>query len=132
MLADLLAARRNLTLERGPVRGCIELDKAGACCRCPFSCGSTFGRSAPTPARFCFRHEATDAEARRDTIANASAWTLRPQERRWPRWLAGFGLAGCLILAATLPVTGVAVGAAMLAIGATGQMIVTRAGHRLP
>ena len=65
-------------------------------------------------------------------IANASAWTLRPQERRWPRWLAGLGLAGCLLLAATLPVTGVAVGAAMLAIGATGRMILTRAGHRLP
>jgi basic amino acid/polyamine antiporter, APA family len=64
-------------------------------------------------------------------IANASAWTLRPQERRWPRWLAGLGLAGCLLLAATLPVTGVAVGAAMLAIGATGRMVLTRAGHRL-
>jgi hypothetical protein len=132
MLADLLAAHPTLTLERGPVRGCIELGKAGACCRCPFSCVSTLGRSAPTAARFCFRHEATDAEARRDSNRQ------RPRRGRCGprsdggRWLAGLGLAGCLLLAATLPVTGVAVGAAMLAIGATGRMILTRAGHRLP
>lgn len=34
-------------------------------------------------------------------IANASAWTLSPTERRWPRWLSGLGLIGCLVLAAS-------------------------------
>jgi APA family basic amino acid/polyamine antiporter len=65
-------------------------------------------------------------------IANASAWTLRPDERRWPRWLAALGLAGCLLLAATLPATGVAVGAAILAIGASGRRILARASYSWP
>lgn len=33
-------------------------------------------------------------------IANASAWTLRGAERRFPRWLAGLGIVGCAVLAA--------------------------------
>jgi APA family basic amino acid/polyamine antiporter len=48
-------------------------------------------------------------------IANASALTLPPAERRWPRWLAVAGLAGCLVVAASLPVGSVAGGAAVLA-----------------
>jgi APA family basic amino acid/polyamine antiporter len=51
-------------------------------------------------------------------VANASAWTLRPDERRWPRWVAALGLAGCGLLAVTLPRSSVAAGAAVLAIGA--------------
>ena len=51
-------------------------------------------------------------------IANASAWTLSPHERRWPRWLAGIGLAGCALLALTLPGTSVLAGAFVLAVGA--------------
>jgi basic amino acid/polyamine antiporter, APA family len=51
-------------------------------------------------------------------VANAAAWTLGPAGRRWPRWRAGAGLAGCLLLAASLPVTSVLAGAAVLGLGA--------------
>jgi APA family basic amino acid/polyamine antiporter len=51
------------------------------------------------------------------TVANAAAWTLGPTERRRPRWLAGAGVAGCLVLAASLPATSVVAGAAVLAAG---------------
>jgi APA family basic amino acid/polyamine antiporter len=50
-------------------------------------------------------------------VANAAAWTLGPGGRRWSRWRAGAGLAGCLLLAASLPVTSVLAGAAVLGIG---------------
>jgi basic amino acid/polyamine antiporter, APA family len=52
-------------------------------------------------------------------VANAAAWTLGPRGRRWPRWRAGAGLAGCLVLAASLPVTSVLAGAAVLGVGTT-------------
>jgi basic amino acid/polyamine antiporter, APA family len=52
-------------------------------------------------------------------VANAAAWTLGPAGWRWPRWRAGAGLAGCLLLAASLPVTSVLAGAAVLALGTT-------------
>ncbi len=51
-------------------------------------------------------------------IANAAAWTLAPEERRWPRALAALGLLGCATLASTLPVLSVAAGAALLSLGA--------------
>jgi basic amino acid/polyamine antiporter, APA family len=51
-------------------------------------------------------------------IANAAAWTLGRDERRWPRWLAGLGLLGCAALALTLPVASVAAGAGVLTLGA--------------
>ena len=51
-------------------------------------------------------------------IANASAFTLGPQERRWPRVLTVAGVAGCVALAVTLPWTSVAVGAGVLTAGA--------------
>ena len=51
------------------------------------------------------------------TVANAAAWTLPPTERRRPRWRAGAGVAGCLVLAASLPVASVVAGAAVLAAG---------------
>jgi APA family basic amino acid/polyamine antiporter len=50
-------------------------------------------------------------------IANASALTLAPDERRWPRVLAGAGLAGCAVVALSLPWHSVAAGAAVLAAG---------------
>jgi APA family basic amino acid/polyamine antiporter len=50
-------------------------------------------------------------------VANAAAWTLGPSERRWPRWLAGLGLAGCLVLAASLPPATLLAGVAVLATG---------------
>ena len=52
-------------------------------------------------------------------IANACALTLVPPERRWPRWLAVAGVAGCALLACSLPLTSVISGATLLAAGAT-------------
>ncbi|MEV0693412.1 APC family permease [Streptomyces sp. NPDC050388] len=49
-------------------------------------------------------------------VANASAWTLRPEPAA--RVLPALGLAGCLVLAFSLPGVSVAVGAGVLAVGA--------------
>jgi len=51
-------------------------------------------------------------------ITNAAAWTLSPEERRWPRALAAIGLVGCVTLAITLPVASVVGGTALLGLGA--------------
>ncbi len=59
-------------------------------------------------------------------IANAASWTLRPEERRWPRWLSGLGLAGCSILALTLPLASVLGGAALLGGGAIAYALTRR------
>jgi APA family basic amino acid/polyamine antiporter len=56
-------------------------------------------------------------------IANASAWTLEPERRRWPRALAAAGFVGCLILAFTLPVASVIGGAVVLGTGAVVYLI---------
>ncbi len=48
------------------------------------------------------------------TIANASAWTLSGDERRWPRWIAALGIVGCLGLAISLPLTTLLSGMARL------------------
>ena len=50
-------------------------------------------------------------------LANAAAWTLGRAERRWPRWLAGIGLAGCLLLAVSLPAGSVLAGLGVLGVG---------------
>ena len=50
-------------------------------------------------------------------IANASAWTLGRKV------IPTIGLAGCLLLAFLLPVTSVAVGTAVVAIGAAAYLI---------
>lgn len=47
-------------------------------------------------------------------IANASAFTLRPPERRKPRWLAGLGVVGCLMVALTLPLRAVLTGSVLM------------------
>ncbi|WP_097934252.1 MULTISPECIES: APC family permease [Streptomyces] len=51
-------------------------------------------------------------------IANASAWTLTPDEGRPARAIPVLGLAGCLVLAFALPVSSVIWGASVLALGA--------------
>jgi len=51
-------------------------------------------------------------------VANAAAWTLTEQENRPPRLVPAVGLAGCLVLAFTLPASSVAWGAAVLLLGA--------------
>ena len=51
-------------------------------------------------------------------FANArTAFTLTPQERRWPRWLAVAGIVGCFALAVSLPLTTLLAGAVLFAIG---------------
>ncbi len=50
-------------------------------------------------------------------LANASAWTLPDDQRRWPRWLAGLGVAMCALLAFTLPTVAVIGGVILLAVG---------------
>ncbi|MGP3988860.1 APC family permease [Streptomyces sp. 3N207] len=51
-------------------------------------------------------------------VANASAWTLTSAEGRPPRIVPVVGLVGCLVLACALPLSSVASGAAVLALGA--------------
>ncbi len=51
-------------------------------------------------------------------IANASAWTLTPNEGRPARIVPALGLVGCLVLAFTLPVASMLSGLVVLAIGA--------------
>lgn len=54
-------------------------------------------------------------------IANASAWTLEPDGRRHQAWatriIPGVGLAGCLLLAFTLPLSSVLVGSCVVLAG---------------
>ncbi|MCY0921978.1 APC family permease [Streptomyces sp. H27-G5] len=56
-------------------------------------------------------------------VANASAWTLSPDEGRPARIIPVVGLAGCLILAFALPVSSVISGAAVLAAGAAAYAV---------
>ncbi|MCR0988441.1 MULTISPECIES: APC family permease [Streptomyces] len=50
-------------------------------------------------------------------VANASAWTLTPDEGRPNRLIPAAGLAGCLVLAFALPLSSVVSGAVVLALG---------------
>lgn len=56
-------------------------------------------------------------------IANASAWTLSAAEHRPPRWLPVLGLAGCAVLAASLPLVSVVSGAGVLALGGLAYLV---------
>jgi APA family basic amino acid/polyamine antiporter len=63
-------------------------------------------------------------------VANASAWTLRPEEGRPPRIVPVLGTAGCLVLAFALPAASVLWGALVLALGAAAygvRRLLTRA-----
>jgi APA family basic amino acid/polyamine antiporter len=59
-------------------------------------------------------------------IANTAAFTQTGADRRWPRWLNLLGVAGCLVLVATLPWPSVLAGLAMFAIGLAGRWAVLR------
>ena len=59
-------------------------------------------------------------------LANASAWRLRRDERRWPRWLAGLGLALGALLAFTLPLSSVVGGVGLLAAGTLAWLSTSR------
>jgi basic amino acid/polyamine antiporter, APA family len=54
-------------------------------------------------------------------IANAAAFTLPGQQRRWLRPIAVVGAAGCALLALTLPPATVLTGAGVLALGLAGR-----------
>ena len=58
-------------------------------------------------------------------IANASAFTQPAKRRRWPRALNVIGCIGCVVLVAALPLSAIAVGSAVLAVGLAGRMVVT-------
>ena len=59
-------------------------------------------------------------------IANASAWTLGPGERRWPKAVAGVGLVGCVVLACSLPASSITGGVVLLVIGIAVWVVVRR------
>jgi basic amino acid/polyamine antiporter, APA family len=61
-------------------------------------------------------------------LANASAWTLPSDERRWPRWLAGLGVALCVLLAFTLPLVAVVGGVVLLSLGSLLWLVAHRRG----
>jgi APA family basic amino acid/polyamine antiporter len=56
-------------------------------------------------------------------IANAAAWTLEKEQRRWPRPFAAFGVLGCLTLAFTLPMMAVISGGAVLGTGTLAYIV---------
>lgn len=56
-------------------------------------------------------------------VANASAYTQTSPHRRSPHWLQVAGVAGCLLLVATLPWQSITTGLAVLAIGAAYRII---------
>ncbi|MGW7084524.1 APC family permease [Streptomyces sp. NPDC054871] len=56
-------------------------------------------------------------------VANAAAWTLTPGEGRPPRPVPVLGLAGCLLLAFSLPLSSAVSGAAVLAAGAVAYFV---------
>lgn len=61
-------------------------------------------------------------------VANAAAWTLSDEERRWPRWVAGAGLVGCLVVAFSLPLAAIATAVGLLAVGAAVHLARRRRG----
>jgi len=62
-------------------------------------------------------------------IANASAFTLGADERRWPRWISVAGMVGCTTLAFSLPATSVFGGVLLLILGSIGWWV-TRPARR--
>jgi APA family basic amino acid/polyamine antiporter len=63
-------------------------------------------------------------------IANASAWTLAPDEGRPARVIPVVGLAGCLVLAFALPLSLVISGAVVLVFGAAAYGLRRAAARR--
>ncbi len=59
-------------------------------------------------------------------VANAAAFTQAPEQRRWPRALNLVGLVACLVLVASLPLSAVLAGLAVLAVGLGGRALVLR------
>ncbi|GAA1592028.1 APC family permease [Kribbella sancticallisti] len=58
-------------------------------------------------------------------IANAAAFTQPAEHRRWPRFVNVLGLAGCLLLAVSLPLTSAVTCAVLLALAMLARLIRT-------
>ena len=56
-------------------------------------------------------------------IANVAAYTQPEERRRWPRALNVIGLVACAALVVALPLSAVAAGVAVLAVGLAGRLI---------
>lgn len=56
-------------------------------------------------------------------ITNASALSLSPAERRWPKGLAVAGLVGCVLLALSLPVRSVLGGVIVIGLGGLAYLL---------
>lgn len=59
-------------------------------------------------------------------VANLAAYRQPPAQRRWPRALQIGGLAGCLVLAASLPLSSALVGLAVIVTGVGGRWVALR------
>jgi APA family basic amino acid/polyamine antiporter len=59
-------------------------------------------------------------------VANASALTLAPEQRRYPHGVAALGLLGCAVLALSLPPASVVAGAAVLAASVVVRLVLSR------
>ncbi|MGB2722775.1 MAG: amino acid permease, partial [Rhodococcus sp. (in: high G+C Gram-positive bacteria)] len=59
-------------------------------------------------------------------VANLSAYTQDAEHRRYPRALQILGSIGCVVLIATLPVTAIAVGTVVVALGVVYRQIRVR------
>jgi APA family basic amino acid/polyamine antiporter len=59
-------------------------------------------------------------------IANAAAYTQPAERRRWPRALNVIGLVACATLVVALPLSAVAAGLVVLAVGLAGRLILRR------
>jgi len=64
-------------------------------------------------------------------VANAAAVTQGRADRRYPRAMQVLGIAGCLVLVATLPLPSIAAGAGVLAVGVAGRAIVLARRRRM-
>jgi APA family basic amino acid/polyamine antiporter len=65
-------------------------------------------------------------------LANASAVTLGPDERRFPWWLSVAGVGGCLLLAFSLPTASVVIGSCVVGAGVVVWFVTTRIVEPLP
>ena len=59
-------------------------------------------------------------------VANAAAYTQSKEHRRWPRILNVAGLVGCVAFVASLPLSSVAAGVAVIAVGLAGRRLIAR------
>jgi APA family basic amino acid/polyamine antiporter len=60
-------------------------------------------------------------------VANAAAHTQTDEHRRWPRAFNVVGLVTCIVLVASLPVSSVVAGVAVIVVGLVGRLVLRRA-----